>query len=202
MVDDLKKANESVYSLNQESYEYKETERELQERKEYFRRLFEYSNDAVFIYNFDGTIIDINNKACAMLEFSKNNLLKMPFWELQTEDELIKSKSAIKTNPKTGSVRFESIFKKQDGSKINVEISSSIVDLKKGIMQSIVSNITERKKIERSLRESEEKFRTFMETASDLMYITDAEGRFSYVNQAMTRVLGYSNEDLICMPFQ
>lgn len=197
----LKKANESIYALNRESADHEETDRELREREEYFRRLFEYSNDAVFIYDFDGKIIDVNKKACDMLGYSKDKLLQIQFFNLQIEEELTKSKKAFKTHTKTGSVRFESKFQTKDGSAINVEISSSIVDLKKGIMQSIVSNITERKKMEKSLRESEEKFRTFMETANDLMYITDEDGNFIYVNESMVNALGYSREEIIGMPF-
>ncbi|MDD5634673.1 MAG: PAS domain S-box protein, partial [Candidatus Omnitrophica bacterium] len=88
-------------------------------------------------------------------------------------------------------------FKKKEKETIDVEISSSVVDFNKGVMQNIVCDITERKKLEKALRESEEKFRTFMETASDLMYITDKYGNFVYVNQAMCSTLGYSPEELI-----
>ncbi len=201
MASDLKQANESIYKLNEEIVNYKETKQKLQEREEYFRRLFEYSNDAVFIYDFNGSIVDVNNKACQMLGYTKKEFYQISFFELQTKEELTKSKAAFKTGANTGSVRFESLFQKKDGSTINIEISSSIVDLKKGIMQSIVSNITERKEMEQSLRESEEKFRTFMETASDLMYITDANGNISYINNAMLNTLGYSKEEIIGMPF-
>ncbi|MCC7263168.1 MAG: DUF3365 domain-containing protein [Candidatus Latescibacteria bacterium] len=50
------------------------------------------------------------------------------------------------------------------------------------------------------LQQSEEKFRTFMETASDLMFIHDREGNFVYVNDTMARTLGYSKEEMIGMP--
>ncbi len=200
--DDLKQTNESICELNEEIEDHKETALKLQEREEYFRRLFEYSNDAVFIYDFDGYIMDVNKKACTMLGYTKKEFQQIPFLELQTQGELTKSKAAFKTSSNTGSVRFDSIFQKKDGSQIHVEISSSIVDLKKGIMQSIVSNITERKGMEQSLRESEEKFRTFMETASDLMYMTDANGNITYVNNAMLNSLGYLKEEMIGMPFQ
>jgi PAS domain S-box-containing protein len=201
MSEDLKKADAAVDALHTETALHRETEKELREREEYYRRLFEYSNDAVFIYDFEGRILDANNKACGMLDYSREELLKIPFQDLQTETELTRSKAAFKTGAKTGSLRFESMFRKKDGSFINVEISSSIVELKKGIMQSIVSNITERKQIERNLKESEEKFRTFMETASDLMFITDASGRFVYVNEALLRTLGYSREEMLAMQF-
>jgi PAS domain S-box-containing protein/putative nucleotidyltransferase with HDIG domain len=60
-------------------------------------------------------------------------------------------------------------------------------------------DITDRKQTEDDLKESEEKFRTFMESASDLMNIVDKDGKFTYVNEAMVRILGYSKEELMRM---
>ncbi|HEX9935071.1 MAG TPA: PAS domain S-box protein, partial [bacterium] len=201
LIDNLKKADVSVAELTRDRSECRKSVRELSDREEHFRRLFEYSNDAVFIYDFDGGIRDVNKKATDMLGYTREELFAIPFLGLQSESELGRSKAAYKTGSKTGSLRFESTLQKKDGSVIAVEISSSIVDLKKGVMQSIVSNITERKEMEKSLRESEEKFRTFMETASDLMFITDVVGRFVYVNDAMANALGYSRTELLGMPF-
>ncbi|MFC1553678.1 PAS domain S-box protein [candidate division KSB1 bacterium] len=57
----------------------------------------------------------------------------------------------------------------------------------------------EHKKIENALKESEEKFRIFMETASDLMAVADENGNFTYVNKAMTSTLDYKNDEMIGM---
>ena len=66
-------------------------------------------------------------------------------------------------------------------------------------LEGIITDITERKRLEEALKESEKKFRTFMETASDLMNITDKDGNFTYVNDSMAKTLGYSKEELIGM---
>ena len=199
IAEDLKKTSISLEEVGKESAEQRKIIKELNEREEHFRRLFEQSNDAVFIYDFEGKIIDVNNRACDMLGYSKEELLKIPFLQLQTEEELTRSKRAFKTGTETCSLRLESKFKKSNGKIIDVEISSSCVDLKKGIMQGIVSNITERKELEAALKDSEEKFRTFMETASDLMYITDKSDNLIYVNEAMVNTLGYAREEMIGM---
>jgi PAS domain S-box-containing protein len=71
-----------------------------------------------------------------------------------------------------------------------------------GNIQGIIGfsiEITSRVQAEKALRESEERFRTFMETASDLMHIADKDGNFTYVNEAMARTLGYSREEMIGM---
>ncbi|MFC1548613.1 PAS domain S-box protein [Candidatus Omnitrophota bacterium] len=199
VTDGLRNANASLEMLKRESVAHEETIGDLNKREEHFRRLFEQSNDAVFIYDMGGKIIDVNNKATEMLSYPKEILLKIPFLELQTEEELTSSKRAKKTGDETTSVRFESKFVKSDGMVIDVGISSSCVDMKKGVMQALVTNITERKRLEKALRESEEKFRTFMETANDLMYIASKDGYFTYVNGAMCSTLGYYKEEMIGM---
>jgi len=60
-------------------------------------------------------------------------------------------------------------------------------------------DITDRKQTEEALRESEEKFRSFMETANDLMHISDKDGYFTYVNESMAMSLGYTKEEMIGM---
>jgi len=58
-------------------------------------------------------------------------------------------------------------------------------------------DITERNNAKKALIESEEKFRTFMETANDFMHITDEEGSLTYVNESMARGLEYLKEELM-----
>ncbi|MFC1569317.1 PAS domain S-box protein, partial [bacterium] len=188
--------------LSEENMAYEVSEENIKEKEAYFHRLFEYANDAVFIYDFEGNLMDINKKACQMLGYTRKELLQIPFLDLQCEEELSRSKAAFQTSRKSGSLRYESFMTTKDGERLIVEISSSIVDLKKGIMQSIVTNITERKEMERSLQDSEEKFRTFMETANDMMFISSEQGVLTYVNAAMIRALGFTKGELIGMPFQ
>ena len=63
----------------------------------------------------------------------------------------------------------------------------------------VTRDITTRKQAEEALKKSEEKFRTFMETSSDLMHIADKDGKFTYVNESMAWTLGYPKEELIGM---
>ncbi len=168
---------------------------EFQKREGNFRKLFEESNDAVYVYDFDGRIINANNKACDLAGYPRDVLLGMPFFSLQPETELSATKTAFKTGMETCAVRYESKFRRANGQIIDVEVSTSVVDLKEGVTQSIVSNISARKNMQRALEESEAKFRTFMETASDLMCVTDRDGKLVYANEAMLRALGYLREE-------
>lgn len=193
----LQKSNLDCERLQRELANCVEHEKQLQANEEYFRSLFENANDAVFIHDMNEKILDVNPQACRLLDMPKDELVNRSLFDLHTMEELTRSKSAIKTGSETLSVRFESKFIGRDKKPIDVELSASVVDLKKGVMQCVVSDISHRKQMETSLRESEEKFRTFMETARDAMFITDSIGRFTYVNQSMTELLGTPKSELL-----
>lgn len=65
----------------------------------------------------------------------------------------------------------------------------------------VTRNISERKKAERTLKESEEKYRSLVETISDFVFTLDLKGRFSYLNPNFERITGYTQQDLIRHPF-
>jgi len=132
-----------------------QAEKLLLEREERFRRLFEQSNDAIFIHNLDGSIIDVNTRACEMLGHGRKELLLITMGMLHpdTEDEV--TKRAYQTIRDTGSICYESQFKKSDGTLIEVDISAGIIDEEKGIIQAIARDITERRRTERMLKENE-----------------------------------------------
>ena len=54
---------------------------------------------------------------------------------------------------------------------------------------------------ENKLKENEEKFRLLIESATDIFYYTDEEGRFTYVNEISSKITGYSNEELLSMKY-
>ncbi len=192
------KNNSSVmYDLHSEVTEQSEMNSNLVVRLNQLQKLFENANTAIFIYTIDGFLMEVNSKACRMLGYCREELLKTTFYQLQTEEALHRSTEAQKTGDDSLSVRYESAFKNKNGDVFPVEISTSAIDLEKGIMQSMVNDISERKSIENALQDSEDRFRTFMETASDLMFITDTEGQFTYVNLAMVKSLGYPEDVLL-----
>lgn len=89
-----------------------------------------------------------------------------------------------------------------DGMEISALISSAPVLNNGRIVGAVASaiDITERKRIESALRESEEKFRVLAETTSSAIFIYQ-NGRFRYVNPATEKITGYSKEELLSMNF-
>ncbi len=189
-----------------ESSERKGAEEKLKESEKRFRRLFEQSNDAVFIHGLDGEILNVNSRACEMAGYDKDTLLQMPILALHPQEELPRSKKAFETTKDKGSVRFESKFKKADGTIINVEISSRIIDPGKGMIQGIVRDITERKQAQQALREGESKYRALFENilggyAYCKIVLDDNDHPIDFVylevNDAFERLTGLKREDVL-----
>ncbi len=91
---------------------------------------------------------------------------------------------------------------RKDGSIFPGAMSVSLLEDEQGVpigINAFMVDITERKQAEEALRENEEKFRAFWETANDSMNITDKDGFFTDVNEATVKILGYSKEELIGM---
>jgi PAS domain S-box-containing protein len=92
----------------------------------------------------------------------------------------------------------EYVFVRKDGSQLPViSHASSILKGGKVVgLRGVIIDITERKRIEDSLRESAEKYRDLFENANDLVQCVDGDGRFALVNRKWLETLGYSREAL------
>jgi PAS domain S-box-containing protein len=150
----------------------KRAEDALKESEQKFREIFDNANDAIEIIELldsglPGRYLDLNNVACRMVLYSKEELLQLSPLKISTEhfsrpfDEIIRE---IQT---TGHATFESEHRRKDGIIVPVEINShKITLLGKTVLLSIVRNISERKKAEEALKESEYRFRELFNSMS------------------------------------
>ncbi|MFX0102334.1 MAG: PAS domain S-box protein [Candidatus Hodarchaeota archaeon] len=167
----------------------------LRERVERYHLLFEQSNDAIFIHDGNGKILDVNEKACEMMGYSKKKLRNYNISDLHPESELETSFQALEVCLSDGNVRFESKFRRCDGNSIDVEISARVIDEKEQLIQGIVRDVTERKLAEQMLRESEEKYRCMTDLLPDIIFEADRNLILTYVNSVAFDKFGYSRED-------
>jgi PAS domain S-box-containing protein len=129
----------------------KRMEAALRKSEGRFRNLFEQSNDAIIIH-VAGKIRDVNQRACEMLGYSKDELLTMEFEDFQPEKNQKESKRRVSTTKSGKPLQFETQFLKADGTIFDVEVSSRSIDPSKQIIQGIVRDITDRKDAEAKLK--------------------------------------------------
>ena len=132
---------------------------DLKRSEDRYRRLFEESNDLIVIHKL-GKIIDVNQKMCDVLGYSKDQLLNMSIQDLHHRDDTgPESIERIENILKYSDKIFEDSLVRANGEMICVEVSTSIIDLEKGIGQGILRDISERKTAEEDLRNSEKRLR-------------------------------------------
>ena len=179
----------SYQTITRDITERKQAELLVKESEENYRMLFESINDAVFISELsaDGKstkFIQVNDVACQRYGYTKEELLTLSSFDINSEESKKNIPSIINTLLENKHVIVEAEHKIKDGRDIPVEISSRISELKdKTIIHSLVRDITERKATEKLLKENEEKYRLITEKITDVVWIMDITGKSLFVSQ-------------------
>jgi PAS domain S-box-containing protein len=185
--------------------ELEETKKSLEKSERNYRNLFNSANDAFFVHYLNedgmpGRFIDVNDAACRMLGYKREELLELSVPDLVPEDIYSIIPGVIGDLNRNSNVKFESAFLSREGKRIPLEVSSNIFpEGGRRVVLSVVRDITERKMADEQIRQSEEKYRTLFESASDAIFILDMDGSFLEANHVACERLGYSREELLGM---
>ncbi|RPI02231.1 MAG: PAS domain S-box protein, partial [Ignavibacteriae bacterium] len=183
-------------------------EESLHESEKLFRKLFNASPDAIVLMdphdpNISWPIIDCNEAACAMNGYTREELIGRTIDILNPIDGSREERLAyIASLRHKGTIHDEISHRHKDGHIFPIEVSTTLVTLGgREIIMGIDRDITERKKVEFELKESEERYRRLVEFSPDAI-IVHSEGKIVYVNPASITLLGAASAaDLIGRPF-
>ncbi len=182
--------------------EIKRAEETLRESETKFRTLAETSAAATFI--FEGTRFRYVNSATeALTGYDREELLAMNFWEVMHPNsrELIKERGLARQRGEDVPTRYEAELLTKDGEERWADISAGIIEFEgKPAVLGTAFDVTERKRAEDALRESETKFRTLADTVAAAAFIFQGT-KIRYVNSAAEAVTGYTQEELLAMNF-
>jgi len=174
------------------------------EKEEKYRAILETIEDGYYELDLTGNFTFVNDAVCRHLGYAKEELIGMNnrrYTSPETAKKIYEIFNAIyKKGESTNVFDYEAIRK--DGTTITLEISASLMRDKKGEpvgFRGISRDITERKQAEETLRQSEERYRTILETMQDAYFEVDLAGRFTFVNDAQCRITGSPRERLIGM---
>ena len=181
--------------------ERKKAEEALRQNEETFRKLFEVAPDGIYLSDMEGTFIDGNEAAQRIVGYRKEELIGQNYLTLDMlpPDQVSKAIGLLKDNLNGNATGpDELILIRKDGETVTVEIMTIPVSFKtqKAIL-GIARDISERKRAAAALKESEEKYRNILESIEDGYYEVDIAGNFTYFNDSMCRILGYSREELL-----
>jgi PAS domain S-box-containing protein len=175
----------------------------LQRSEKEYRGLFENAHDTLLVIDPETEeVLDANHQACLMYDFSREELIGRSM-ETLSADPLRGKRLVQKT--REGSGRYSSFVSRQlrrDGSEIEVEINAAEVPYRgRRAILSINRDITERRRSEQAVRESEERFRLLLESVTDLaIFMLDPRGTVVSWNEGAQRITGYAEDDILGRP--
>ena len=175
----------------------------LRESEEKFRGFFQGAAEGILVSNFETQkFVYANPAVCRMLGYTEEELVHMGISDLHPQQDLervVAGFMAQTRGEKTLAPAIPCLCK--DGTTIYAEINASrlVVD-GKDCCVAFFTDITERKRIEEALRESEERFRAIFQGAAEGILVANIETmKFVYANPAVCRMLGYTEEELVQM---
>ena len=178
--------------------ERKQAEEALRESESKFRALAESSAAAIFVIQGDKYLY-INPAFTTMTGYTSEDLVSMNFWDFISPDmrELVKARGIGRQRKEDVPPRYDLKFITKSGEERFGHFGATLIEFQnKPAILGSVFDITERKKMEEALRESEEKFRLSFENANTGMCLVDMSGNLMRVNDKMCTMFGYSKQEL------
>ena len=178
----------------QDVTERKQADIRLRDSEAKYRGLIEQASDGIFITDAWGHYQLVNSRACEMLGYAEGEMIGMHGGMTHLDEEQDSHTGHLENVAEGHALRYEREMKRKDGSMFSAEISARKID--DDAVQFIFRDITERKQAEVLLRESEARFRSFVEQSPDAMIIHQA-GRIVFVNGAMVRLMKAGNDAVL-----
>ena len=165
-----------------------------------YRRLFEAAHDGILIIDLEtGRITDVNQFLVGLLGFSRSEILGKTVAELSPSRDTLANQVMLERLRKDGSLRYEDLpLETKEGRSVDVEFVCNVYQAgEEKVIQCNVRDITQRKKMETDLRQSEGQFRRMFRAAGTGIAVSTPQGRFLQANAAYCRMLGYTEEELL-----
>ncbi len=175
-------------------------EASLRESEERYRELFENAQDAFYVHDVKGKYLSVNGAAEKLTGYSRDEIIGKNFAEFMAPEYAERIRTNIGKKVKgEGLTAYEIEVLAKDGRSVPVEVSTRLI-YEKGIavgVQGVARDITERKRAEEALRESEERYRELVENGQGLICTHDLNGTLLSVNPAAAQALGYAPSEMV-----
>lgn len=176
----------------------------LRESEEKSRAIVQSIEELYYEVDLAGNLVTFNHSMTEILGYSKEELMGMNNRRYMDEETARKVYQTFNRVYQTGlpTKAFDWDLIRKDGTRRILETSVSLMRDSKGRpigFYGIGRDITERKQAERVLRESEEKYRTTLQSIEEGYYEVDLTGNLTFFNNALVRFSGYSKEELMGM---
>ena len=169
----------------------------LEVSEEKYRTIIEYSNDWIWMLDKNGCFTFINKTIEKATELNAEDWIGKSFTPLAMEEDLPMLTDIFQRSIEGEVCSYELRFRKNDASILTILVNTSPIYVQNQIigMISFGQDITERKRAEKALIDSEMIYRNLVQRIPDGVYKSTAEGKFVDVNPAMVKMLGYESKE-------
>lgn len=176
--------------------ERKKAEEASKRIEERFRSLIDQAADAIFVHDFSGRFLEVNQQACTSLGYTREELLSKSVVDIDPDTVPRGDSARFWANIPT---TFEAKHTRKDGTSFPVEVRLSPIEYgETKVILAAARDIAARKKAEKTLRESEERFRTIYQTSPDAVTINRlSDGLYIDVNYGFTELTGFTRDEVV-----
>ncbi|HEX8921138.1 MAG TPA: PAS domain S-box protein, partial [Pyrinomonadaceae bacterium] len=176
--------------------EHQRREEAFQKSESRYRALFETTQDGIMIVDDEGRYVEVNESLCRILKAPRERLVGAHFSEFIPPvvlNEAEKDFSELKTFSS-----FEGEFPLMTAEGDVVELDwISRGNFVPGLHFCVAREITERKRAQAEIQQSEERYRSLLENANDIIYSHDLQGNYLTINRACEEVTGYTRKEIL-----
>jgi len=161
-----------------------------------YKTLFEQVNAAAFLTSLDGHILEANQKSCELFGYSWDEILRLSLKDFLPKE--INWHQFMEDVAAHGGLHIETECICKDGSYVAVEVSISLFRMNSTpVMFVLIWDITDRRRAEQKLRESEKKYRGLFEYTTDGILVLNARGDILDANMRICELLDVKKDELI-----
>ncbi|MBN2297643.1 MAG: PAS domain S-box protein [Deltaproteobacteria bacterium] len=181
--------------------DFRKAQESLRRSEEKYRDIFENVSDAWYFHDMEGTLIETNNAFKENLGYDKEEPLPENLRIPDIMPERYKPMFKDYMNAVISRGRSEGLMQiiRKDGQERIIEYKNSVIRDSEGNPIGIRGSgrdLTERIRYEKTITESEEKYRTILDNMEEGYYELNTKGRFVFFNDAFSRMLGYAKDEL------
>lgn len=189
------KGKEMIFMIWRDISKQKEYEHDIIESEKRYSSLFEQAADGILVGIVGGEIVNANSSISKLTGYRNDELIGNNINILFQKDELVGNPLQYDLVKKGDTVINERNIVRKNGSLIPIEMNTKILD--DGRMQSLFRDISKRKKAERDLKESEEKYRNIFHHSPLGIFHFDINGVITDCNDYFCEIIGTSKQELL-----
>ena len=185
-----------ILGAMQDITERENAKKAIQESEEKYRTLVEQANDGIFIADKEGRFLIVNSSGYNMSQYSQAELINMSIYDLVLPEDIKKDPFHFPEMMNNKVARAERRLKRKDGTLLDVEVTAKFISGNRFL--AFVRDVSETKKADKALRESEERYRALVENAPEALVVMDVEKqKFVSVSESATKLFKMSKEELL-----